>query len=97
VNFEYYATFSGTDAAGTAVQSSTVTKVNRGTCNGIGLGFVHIFLFIGVIISGVLLVLVSILCVGQLCELAKTQYHRLRNLIDNDNDNNNDNGDIGMV
>jgi hypothetical protein len=90
INFLYYATISGTDAAGTEVHSSSARQYSRDTCNGVGLTLVHIILFIGVMVGGY--VLVCGFCLRgafELCERDGIQYGRVHNNgIDNGNDDN---------
>jgi hypothetical protein len=81
VNFMYYATISGTDAAGIEVHSRTTRLYSRSTCNGAGLTFVHIFLFIGLLVGGCCLL--GSFCelldgIEQMCVRGGTQYGRVR-------------------
>jgi hypothetical protein len=81
VNFMYYATISGTDAAGTEVHSRIAKLYSRSTCNGAGLTFVHIFLFICLLVGRCCLL--GSICklldgIEQMCVRGGTQYDRVR-------------------
>jgi hypothetical protein len=55
VNFQYFATISGIDAAGASITSSTSLMFSRHTCNGLGLTNVAGFLLSSAVVAGAFL------------------------------------------
>jgi hypothetical protein len=92
MNFQYYATFSGIDAAGASIQSSTNTQYSIRTCESLGLDLGRFFLFwvmfIGVFCVALPIVTVIIITV---CDAVGTRHRRLPTNDDNDNDGNDGN------
>jgi hypothetical protein len=92
VNFQYYATFSGIDAAGAAVQSSTITKFSFHTCDGPGRIVGRVFLVWVIVIVGVCVGLPLIITImSSICDAVGTRHRRLPNNNDNGNNANGDN------